>query len=207
MWQILGKFFIPILICALSLASGVFIGNKIGRGESISIWKTKDGKTEVILGPTSILNVDLENLTNTESAGLFEKIASLSPNHYLAQKLINASDCDRYFFENPKMSFIVKFSQENNKISKSNGAACANSIPYKKRLNVYKINDDSLMPGVSNRMMELFINHSMPVSNCKSESESTTLWISEKAAAEWFGLPVSNLPQEINVEAEILATL
>lgn len=206
--QFLSKYFIPILLCTLSLASGIFIGHKIGRGESISLWKSSNGKTDIILGPASITNFDLDQLSESDAAALFVNIKSLSKDHYIAKNLNELCDCNEAFFENEELQLTVKFYEEDGLISGDNGAACVNTTPYKKRISVSKIIDNASESGGFYFMKEFFIIHNMGGEKCRQENAADTIWISNETARKW--LPKSQfeeLPSEVRVEAQILATL
>ena len=134
MWDLLVKNIVPILICILSLASGIFIGNKIGRGESISLYKKDGSNIEFILGPASISNFSLTDLDRSDCAALAERIINLNENNNLAKKLYEASNRHKGIFAIKDFKIAIKFKEADNKINGDNGAACHNSELYKKHL-------------------------------------------------------------------------
>ena len=205
MWDLLVKNIVPILICILSLASGIFIGNKIGRGESSSLYKKDGSDIEFILGPASISNFSLTDLDRSDCAALAERIINLNENNNLAKKLYEASNRHKGIFAIKDFKIAIKFKEADNKVNGDNGAACHNSELYKKHLNISKLLSNSLDPEEINNMKDIFVIHDMKGEECDNENTVNTIWIADETVRKW--LPKSTtklLPNEILARAEIL---
>jgi len=210
MSEFLSKYGALIFILLVSTCIGIFIGLHLNDGGNIYFQYSIGRDKQFLLGKNTILDFNLEKITDEEAAALLVRIKKLPITHKLSKGLRYSCDNKEYIFIKEDKDLVVKFIDSEN-IRGIYAGACKNTIPYGKRISIFKIKEPkSLQNKIKKRMMDFNVIVLLDHSFCKScPISENTIWVSNKKAQELLcdDGKECNLPEKLLVSATILSTI
>ena len=203
-----------MLLCAAFFVFGTVAGLTIKPDENgIYLAARWDGKEVFVLGKNdiSVRNLNLNNLSDTDSKILVTKLEKLSPDYILSKDLLELKDKRKGPFTLVELDIDVRF-VDTEEFSGPLAMACPGSAVYGRKILLHKIVlPRPEIPGDANRVaksiMEFNVVLEQNFSECdQGDGSKHIVWVNRKMVREWLDLQGVDLPY-VSVKARIMSKL
>jgi hypothetical protein len=151
---------------------------------------------------------DLKKISEQEAKSMIVKIKNLPYDNPLSIDLRELRDEYKGPFKTKDVKVVVKFAEENNKITKGWAAACRECQLLNKTISIYKGAEPDRFESNRLEMRTFSIGVPQTAAICDDKNiEKDTIWISRDSARDWLSINDNDLPSQVVVKASILGRI